>query len=454
MSTQKNHPASFRDPSGYIFTQDGRIHRHITPAYRPIYQQFQKSLQPLLLKKNQIVHEEIIEDTPEALIVRPTQIPFISYPYEWCFSQLKDAATLTLALQKTALAKGMILKDASAYNIQFHNGAPILIDTLSFDTYQDGQFWDGYRQFCQHFLAPLALMAHTDLRLNQLLRSYIDGIPLDLTKSLLPSKTRFSPRLSPHIHLQASVQNRTTEAQQATQKQRKLPKNQLLGIVDALISAVNSLKLAKSDTPWEAYYTETNYSQSAMSQKETIVSDLIDQASPAHVWDLGANNGKFSRLASDKGTPTIAFDIDHGAVEYNYQQAKQNKETHILPLLSDLTNPSPAIGWANQERDTLAARRQPNTLLLALALVHHLAIGNNVPLGRIAAYFATLGDQLLIEFVPKEDSQAQRLLANRKDIFPTYTQSGFETAFSDTFTIKATHPIPDTHRTLYLMQAR
>ena len=343
----------------------------------------------------------------------------------------------------------MCLKDASAYNIQFHRCAPILIDTLSFERYVEGEPWIAYRQFCQHFLCPLALMAKTDVRLNQLLRVYVDGVPIDLASKLLPSMSRFDWSVLAHIHLHASAQQRHA----ATGKNvsgRKLPKQRLLALIESLSSAVKKLNWDPKNTEWSNYYDETNYSDKATRCKADIVTKCLDQVKPDVVWDLGANTGEYSRIVSAKGTPVIAFDVDHGAVEQNYRACRKSGDIWSLPLLLDLSNPSANIGWANNERMSLMERAPVDTIL-ALALIHHLAIVNNVPFTGIANFLARIGRTLIIEFVPKQDSQVQRLLSSRKDIFDSYDGESFERAFEEYFHIESKFPVVDSERTIYLM---
>jgi hypothetical protein len=403
-----------------------------------------------------IRHEEVGTDLARTAnaykILKPEPIPFISYPYEWCFSQLKDAALVTLQLQKTALDFGMTLKDASAYNVQFLRGKPVLIDTLSFEKYREGQAWAAYRQFCQHFLAPVALMSLTDIRLSQLLRTYIDGVPLDLAGSLLPSRTRLTFSLLSHIHLHARSQRHFAD-RPVDVTRRRMSRASFLGLIDNLESAVKKLKWRPEGTDWAYYYDDTTYSQEALQQKQQLVAQFLDQLNPSVVWDLGANVGLFSRLASDRGILTISFDMDPACVERNYLEAIKNQESNILPLLLDLTNPSPDIGWANQERMSLL-QRGPADTALCLALIHHLAISNNLPFGMIAEFLDTICDSLIVEFVPKSDPQVQRLLATREDIFTEYTQDSFEDAFEQYFTMRTSSRIPHTERTLYLMSKR
>jgi hypothetical protein len=460
MSDPSRVQGSFRDPSGFLFYHKDQLYRQINHSYQQDYDLLIESgLYEQLTKKNLLVphHEaDIPAPAPELAykIIQPETLGFISYPYEWSFSQLKDAALLTLRIQKLALKHGLSLKDSSAYNIQFRleNGRPVLIDTLSFEAYQEGSPWVAYRQYCQHFLAPLALMALNDVRLSQLLRVYIDGIPLDLASRLLPRKTKLNFGLLSHIHAHASAQKRYAGESQQPQA-RQLSKTNLLALIDSLERTTRKLEWAPGGTEWGDYYEDTNYTREAARQKLDLVADLVEQVAPAFVWDLGANTGVFSQTASRRGIPTIAFDIDPTAVERAYRQIKADKETNLLPLVLDLTNPSPAIGWANHERLSIPQRGNPD-LVLALALIHHLAISNNLPLGMIAKYFNSLSPWLVIEFVPKEDSQVQRLLATREDIFPEYHPDGFEAAFQEYYQIESRALIPETTRTLYLMKRK
>ncbi len=451
-------PGSFRDPSGFIFTREETVYRQVNKSYQNDFDLLISSglYQKLIDKKLLVSHDEVEIDSGQSelayKIIRPEQIPFISYPYEWSFSQLKDAALTTLRMQGIALKHGMSLKDASAYNIQFIENRPVMIDTLSFETYREGSPWVAYKQFCQHFLAPLALMSRTDIRLSQLLRVYIDGIPLDLASKLLPVKTKFSFSILTHIHLHAKSQSRYAD-RKIKSIQRKMSKQALLGIIDNLKSIVKKLKWKEVTTTWGDYYDQTNYSSSAAGHKGELVKAYLEKISPANVWDLGANTGIYSMIAAEMGIPTVAYDIDPVAVEKNYLGCKQSDRTNMLPLLLDLTNPSPDLGWENRERPA-ALKRSPGDTAMALALIHHLAIANNLPLPMIARFFTGICKWLIIEFVPKSDSQTQRLLGSREDIFPNYTQDCFETAFREVFDFDRSEKIRESERTLYLMHKR
>jgi len=452
---------SFRDPSGFVFTRDGIVYRQVNLNYRSHYDQLiSGGLYAELTDRRMLVpHEE--DDAHQSnsgdayKLLRPLPLPFVSYPYEWSFSQLKDAALLTLAIQKRALSRGMILKDASAYNIQFFEGKPILIDTLSFESYQEGKAWIAYKQFCQHFLAPLLLMSHKDIRLSQMLRVFVDGIPLDLASAMVSKATYRQLGILMHVHLHARAQHQYKDSSRPTGAlaRQRIGKKSLLQIADSLRNTIRGLRWRHGATAWSDYYDGDSYQEEAFRHKLELVAEYLDLIKPSCVWDLGANTGEFSRIASGAGAFTVSADNDPGVVEDNYLTAKRDREKNLLPLLVDLVNPSGAIGWANAERQSLAERSNADCLL-ALALIHHLAISNNVPLSMIADYFASLAEWLVIEFVPKRDQQTQKLLRSRRDVFEDYSLEGFEACFSRAYEIVKSYPLRQSDRVLYLMRRR
>ncbi len=451
---------SFRDPSGFVYTRDGTLYRQVNSSFRQPFQAFLASgLYEELTRDGLLIpHEEVgleLSATRDAFaVIRPERIPFISYPYEWSFGQLQDAARLTLEVQERALAKGFTLRDSSAYNVQFQDGKPVLIDTLSLEPLQEGRAWDAYKQFCEQFLLPLKLMSTRDVRFGTLLRSYLDGIPLDLGSRLLPRRTWASPSILIHIHLHAWAQGRYAgSAVGSAAKGRSMSRKALLTLVRSLGDAVRRLSWRPAGTEWADYIMDNNYSEAAARSKREMVVSYLRASGARTVWDLGANTGEYSRAAREVAPLVVSFDVDPAAVERNYRRVRDKGETGILPLLQDLTNPSPGQGWAGSERLSLE-ERSPADALLALALIHHLAIGHNLPLDSIATYLARLGRALIIEFVPKSDSQVKRLLLSRPDIFPSYTKEGFEKAFSRHFTIQASGPIEDSERWLYSMSSR
>jgi hypothetical protein len=441
-----------------MYVAEGKLFRHVNASYQAHYDVLMRSglYQALREKEWLVAHEEV--DRAGVLnayrTLEPSIVPYVSYPYEWCFSQLKDAALLTLDLQILSLSFGMVLKDASAYNVQFLGSRPVFIDTLSFETYQDGAPWVAYRQFCEHFLGPLALMAHCDIRLGQLLARFIDGVPLDLVAGLLPLRTRARFGLLAHIHLHARSQHQHRDAAAGKEPMKfpRIPKARLIALMESLRSAVKECRLPERRTEWSHYYNETNYSSEAMTGKETLVRRLVSELAPVGtIHDIGGNTGRFSRLVAGSDRYVVSHDVDELAVEYNYRENQQSSRQTVLPLVLDLVNPSPALGWASEERASAIERISGGTVL-ALALIHHLAISNNVPLSDLATLFGRLADTLIIEFVPKEDSQVRRLLATREDIFSEYTREGFEAAFSRVFAIVQQQEVPGTVRTLYTMR--
>ncbi|MBC8217040.1 MAG: class I SAM-dependent methyltransferase, partial [Planctomycetes bacterium] len=338
-------PGSFRDPSGFLFCRDGVLYRQVNKCYRSEYDLLMNSgcYHSLVDAGLLVAHsEEGIEPTigEEGFrIIKPDLIGFVSYPYEWSFSQLKDAALTTIRIQKKALEFGMSLKDCSAYNVQFSKGKPVFIDTLSFEKYARGKPWMAYRQFCQHFLAPLALMSYTDVRLSQLLRIYMDGIALDLASSLLPIRARLKFSLLTHIFVHARSQ-RHFEDRKVSSGRYKLSELSFRGLIDSLESAIRRLKWRPEGTEWGEYYDDTNYSSCANEHKRRLVEQFCDRVNPKNVWDLGSNTGTFGRIAASKGIQTVCFDIDPAAVEKNYLSCIEEGQTNVLPLLVDLRNPS------------------------------------------------------------------------------------------------------------------
>jgi len=415
---------------------------------------------PLVRDRLVVEHEDAPLDAaavPGAVaVVRPRRIGLISYPYEWAFSQLKEAALLTLDLQLRALDAGMRLKDASAYNIQFEAGRPLLIDSLSFEVAEPTEPWPAYRQFCEHFLAPLALMAHRDVRCGLMLRDFIDGIPLDLAASLLPGRSRLNFGLLSHLHIHAGAQRRAAKepppADGDTGRGRRVSATGQRALLDSLRRTVAGLRWEPSGH-WAGYATTTSYSDAATDSKAALVREMLAAAGGSRAWDLGANTGVYSAIAAEAGYRVTAWDQDAGSVEAHWRRVRGDGNPAILPLVLDLANPSPAIGWGLTERASFLDRGTPD-VIMALALVHHLAIGNNVPLPGIARLFARMAPHAIVEFVPKEDPMTRRLLAARRDIFEQYSIDGFRAAIAEGWEIAREASIADSPRTLFLLRRR
>jgi ribosomal protein L11 methylase PrmA len=453
-------PSSFRDPSGFVFRgEDGQLYRQVNHGYEADYRQLMADgLYRDLVEAGLLVeHDEapLSRRLTEAAaaVLRPRCVEFISYPYEWCFTALKAAALLTLDLQRRALRHGMSLKDASAYNVQFEGVRPVFIDTLSFERYQPGRPWVAYGQLCRHFLAPLALMARTDIRLNRLLASHLDGVPLDLAARLLPWRTRLRPGLFLHLHLHSwSLQRHAdTSEPKGLRGAPSLRPQALDRLLDSLERTVEGLSWRPAGTEWADYYASHSYTSAALDQKKRFVAESLEQAAPRTVWDLGANTGLFSQLAAERGANVMSFDIDPACVEMNFHTCRERRIERVLPLCLDLTNPTPSLGWAHEERSSLA-ERGPADVVLALALVHHLAISNNVPFDRIAGFLPRLGRHVIVEYVPKDDPQVQRLLRSRTDIFCDYTVETFEAALGRFFRVRSRQALPESGRVLYFLE--
>jgi hypothetical protein len=453
---------SFRDPSGCVFVEEGVIYRRVTAAGEPDYQHLMKSgLYGALVADGLLIeHEDLGErqqpDGARVRVLRPTPVPFISYPYEWCFSQLQDAARVTLAVMERALLYGMALKDASATNVQFVGSRPVFVDTLSFERVRPGP-WAAYRQFCQHFLAPLALVALTDARLNALGLAFPDGLPLDLASRLLPRSTLMRLRLLVHVHLHAAAERRLSgnrfAARWAARRGEQAGTAPLQALVAHLRKSVERLKW-RPRSAWTDYEDrQSSYTADELARKERLVREWLDRANPRVVWDLGANTGRYSHLAAERAVVTVAIDADMACIERLYRRVRHEQRSRVLPLVMDVTQPTPGRGWANRERASLE-ERGPADVVLALAFVHHVSITGNVPLPLVAEFLSRVGRGLVIEFVPRTDPAVldlAPLLDRRPDVAAWYSPEGFERAFGAFFRTVAKVPITETGRVLYWM---
>ncbi len=454
-NTATRHPASYRDPCGYVFNHNGVYLRAVlTPGQRDYEHLIQSGLYEKLTAKGLMLkHEEV--GNPFGIVayktLKPEQLSFWTYPYEWSFNQLKDAALLTLRLLTIGLEHGMILKDASAYNIQFVSGKPVLIDSLSFEVYEEGKQWQAFNQFCRHFLYPLLLIRQSAELLPSVLAAYPDGIPVQLTADLLPWKNRLNWNNQLYVYLAAAL-SRKQEGE--AKRTLKISRQKILQNVTQLRDYIRKLQPKAARPTWSNYYEETILSKEYLENKKAVVADLLSRLSPNRVVDAGCNTGAFSLLAASTASEVIAFDFDAASVDALYTEAAKQKVTNLHLLVGDINNPTPSLGWANAERSALTDRVKGD-LVLSLALVHHLALAKNVPLSFISAFLAKLTTKdLVIEFVPKSDPKAQLLLQSREDIFTGYTVEGFESAFQEHFDIIKRIPLAHSERVLYLMQRK
>jgi hypothetical protein len=447
---QVPHPASFRDPAGFVFTVDGLIYRQVNRSYTRQYEQLIKSglYQKLTRESLLISHREVAgpaQSPDHYLTLLPEQLTRITYPAEWCPEQLRAAALLTLRIQQLATDHGMTLKDATPFNIQFYKGRAILIDTLSFDLYNPARPWIAYRQFCECFLFPLYIHRYARTGTAWVATAWPEGIPASLTARLLPIKSRWNTGAWLHVFLQARISSRKTTAATRSLSFSETKLARLIGHLHSIISRVNTP--STNPSAWSNYYSETSLGQSYLESKEQLFRQYLHQIPFADALDLGCNDGRFAKILAETGASVMAVDSDWACIETLYKKHLPN----ILPLCIDLANPTPASGFGNTERPGFTDRASSG-LVIALALIHHLALRNNIPLPLIADYFSRLSNQyLLIEFVPLSDEKARELIARKEAPAVGYDPEHFESAFDKHFRIERRELIAGTDRILYLL---
>ena len=447
---------SFRDPSGYIIYEDDEIIRVINYTYKENFDHFINSgFYKFLIKDQLIVSHKISNQKKysddQYLTICPEKIFPITYPYEWSFSQLKDAALLTLNIQKKAVEFNMSLKDASPYNVQFKDNSPIFIDTLSFEKISNSDYtWKPYKQFNEMFLAPLSLMSMQDARLSKLSINFIDGIPLSLLNKLLSFRNKLNPSIFLNVVIPHMISN---WSKSKSKKEITISKKQHLNIIDQLISFIKNLKLLNENSEWENYNIETNIEKiNYVKHKEKIVSSLLKKEELKLSWDIGSNDGHYSRIiAESRSDQVISMDIDWHCVEQNYLFNKKNDIKNVYPLLVDLSNPSPSIGWLNNERSSIFKRIGSPDLICCLAIMHHI-LNRNIPLDYFMEFLSSTKKYLLIEFVPIDDPKCQEIFESRDKSFYYPSKTEFENVFKRKFNIIYEKNLMGTKRILYLFE--
>jgi ribosomal protein L11 methylase PrmA len=434
--------ASFRDPSGHIFTAKGRVFRTITRRAAPGYEALrdQGLLRTLAEEGLLVAAEEVDAETFGAgagdavHVVEHPRLPFITYPYEWPFSALKAAALFHLDLHLRLLEHGATLSDASAYNLQFDGARPLFIDLLSLRPYREGEFWLGHEQFTEQFLNPLLLTAYLGVAYHGWYRGALEGISSTELARLLPTWRKLDWRVLTHVLLPERFQARAArpggEVKAAAAGARRLPLNAYKGLLRQLRGWIARLQGPFGEaTTWSDYDRTHGYNRAEFEAKRGFVARFAEAVRPKLLWDLGCNTGEFSELALASGAArVIGFDYDQGALEKAFSRANDRKLA-FQPLYLDAANPSPDQGWRQRERKGLAGRARPDAIV-ALAFEHHLAIGRNVPLVDLVGWLTGLADRGVIEFVEKSDPRIQRMLMLREDIFDRYDKPAFESALS------------------------
>lgn len=448
-------PASFRDPAGFVFQQENILYRQINLSYQHTYTHLMQSGCYARLVKEELLipHTELAENItnhPQAFkTIQPERVPFITYPYEWSFDMLRDAALCTLRIATMALEYDMVLKDATPFNIQWYKGKMRLIDTLSLDRF-DNKPWTAYRQFCEMFLAPLLLMHYSRQQLPSLLLAWPAGIPVEVASALLPRRSRFSLHTYLHIHLQAKYSRK--RKQNAAQVQ--FTKQKLRNLLGSLELVITRLRTPVQNSTWTDYYDEAGQRGQYLEHKQQLIRKWVDELPHLKTAaDLGANEGLFAKLLASKGLEVLAADIDPYCINRLYQERKQQKAAGIVPVVQDLAFPTPAIGQNNAERSAFSERINAD-IVIALALIHHLVIGKQLTLEQVATYLATFSPYLILEFVPAEDEKTQQLLKQQTRSFPDYTQAHFEAVFSVFFETVNKQTIEGSARTLFLLKKK
>jgi ribosomal protein L11 methylase PrmA len=455
-------PASFRDPGGHVYVLNNRIVRTVLESRAEDFNYVLSTgiLDTLAQARMVLPFEQMRGEIPasadfgdvKAWLEVP-RLPFVSFPYEWVFSGLKAAALLHLDVHLAALDAGVTLSDASAYNIQFSGARPIFIDHLSFRRYRDGEFWLGHRQFCEQFLIPLLLHSRFGVPHNSWYRGTLEGIPLDDFARMLRLRDLFNWDILTHIVVQSWFQ-RATSGNTVPSEELKapavsLPRLRFRRMLDKLRRWIAQLRPAGAGkTVWQDYETTHSYKSEEMTRKRAFVVQFVRERRPKQLWDLGCNTGEFSRLALQEGADyVVGFDMDHGALETCFTRASQDSLA-LQTIVTALDNPSPSQGWRERERQGLQERTSADALV-ALALVHHLAIARNIPLGQIVDWLVRLAPAGVVEFIPKTDPMVQRLLSLREDIFPNYSLDNFSLELARNACIVRTAQLSPNGRTLF-----
>jgi ribosomal protein L11 methylase PrmA len=453
---------SFRDPSGYVFRAGDRIFRTVNPvAAEPFAALEASGLIADLERAGLILPAAIVPlqpalehafagargETPVRLIEHPL-IPLITYPYEWCFSQLKDAALAHLDLQIAALDRGFVLSDATPYNVQFWQGRAVHIDTLSLRPYREGELWQGYNQFCRLFLAPLLLEAWAGVGFQPLLRGKIEGIVLAEAAALLPKRKLFTSMQGfLHVYLHGKSEASASSSRKGDTGQRSMQKSRYSALLRELRHFIAGLSSAKrSKSFWEEYATVNSYSDTMRERKAAIVRGFVSRNRVRSVVDVGGNTGNYSIAALEAGAENaLVLDGDNDSVEIAYERSKQ-RIPGLQAFLVDVADPSPGIGWQNRERDPLRQRLRAEGIL-ALAVIHHMCIGRNIPLRSAVHWLASLAPRGIIEFVPKADAMVAQMLSARDDLFSDYDLDHFLAYLGEVAAVGAPTAIEGSTRT-------
>jgi hypothetical protein len=427
---------SFRDPSSRVSVDGDRVTRALSArgAADWIAVRDSEFFRKALADGHLVATEEVSEG--ESTILSHLRIPFWTYPYEWSFSMLKAAALLQLDLLEAALAENLTIKDATPYNIQFVGSKPVFIDIGSFRPLEEGEPWLGYRQFCQLFLFPLLITAHTGIPFQMLLKGSLDGIEPSAARAILAGD-RFKAGVLTDVFLQARADRATASRDVRSELSRAgFRKEMIVANVRRLRKIIDKTRWEESSSTWSEY-AQCDHVGTQRGPKETFVRSVAAERHRSLVWDLGANDGHFSRAAAPHADTVLAVDGDALVIERLFRQLRQDGPANVTPLVVDLSNPSPGLGWMGLERRRLEDRGSPDLTLL-LAVVHHLVIGSNLPLTEVMDWLRSLGGEVIFEWVPPDDPMAQKLAVNKRpwEIHPDYNEQSCRQLISARFEIR------------------
>lgn len=444
MKRRTDHYASYKDPSAKVFwyeDEEKYIFRELAPSYLQHYQHFKSmGLAAELIKKNWLItFEEVEQQVSKNIILKARKISFVSYPYEWTFNQWKNAALLTLKIQNQALKFGMTLKDASPFNIVFEGTKPVFIDISSFEIFKEGEPWQAYKQFSENFYMPLLLVKYFGNTGNDIYLNNCNGISLSKGLLLLPATAHFNFNTLFYLTLPDKIRQRLKAPGKPLKNTGIFTKKRSMQFAEQLFSTIEKVKPVKKITQWNTYYDTGKIDAGYLEEKQIIIKEwFANNYTEKTLIDFGCNTGNFSKLLSPYLNKIIAFDEDINCVDDLYNFCHKQKVNNIFPFCANITHPTPAVGFNNLERTALKERLKGDTGI-ALAIIHHLVFNNNLNFEMIAGMFASACNELVIEFVPKEDAKVQLLLANREDIFDWYTPENFISEFEKKFILFKTH---------------
>jgi len=461
-ATSQLEPGSFRDPESRVFYAGDEVYRALSPDGLSDFEALRESG---LLDDERIVRTAIADDTAAlrgllvhepAAVLRHERVPFVSYPYEWTFSMLKDAALLQLDLLLAALERDLVLKDSTPYNVQFKGARPVFVDVGSFERIREGEPWVGYRQFCMLYLYPLLLQSLKDVPFHPWVRGSIDGMTPAQMRALLSFRDRFRRGLFTNVFLHARLERRYADRpEQVKQEVKRVFKKELfVANVRKMRKLVERLTWNPPEGVWTAYGERNSYTDDDARRKDDFVREVATSREWGIVWDIGCNNGRYSRIAAEGARTVVAVDADQGPVELLYRDLRADGNDQILTLTMNLADPSPGLGWRGLERKPLAGRGRPD-LVLALALVHHMAISANVPVKEFVDWLASLGSALVIEFPTREDPMVKKLLApKREGLHPDYELGFFERTLGEAFEVERSERLESGTRVLYFARPK